>query len=45
MQQGRSEHGKEWTVAHRQTAEHYYDQAVGDPDAARELAARDGWRF
>jgi hypothetical protein len=29
----------------RQTAEHYYDHAGGDPDAARELAARDGWRF
>jgi hypothetical protein len=29
----------------RQTAERYYDQADGDPDAARELAKKDGWRF
>jgi len=29
----------------RQTAELYYDKADGDPDAARQLAARDGWRF
>jgi hypothetical protein len=29
----------------RQTAEHYYDGAGGDPDAARLMAAKDGWRF
>jgi hypothetical protein len=29
----------------RQTAEHYYDRAEGDPDAARLMAAKDGWRF
>jgi hypothetical protein len=29
----------------RQTAEDYYDQAGGDPDAARALAAKDGWQF
>ena len=29
----------------RGTAESYYDQAGGDPDAARELAAKDGYTF
>ena len=29
----------------RQTAEHYYDRAGGDPDAARAMATKDGWRF
>jgi hypothetical protein len=28
-----------------QTAERYYDRAGGDPEAARRMAARDGWRF
>ena len=27
------------------TAERYYDRAGGDPDAARVMAANDGWRF
>jgi len=29
----------------RQTAERYYEQAGGDPDGARKLAANDGWQF
>ena len=29
----------------RQTAEHYYDRAGGDPDAARVMAAKDGWQI
>jgi hypothetical protein len=29
----------------RQTAEGYYDRAGGDPDAARAMAAKDGWQF
>jgi hypothetical protein len=29
----------------RRTAEQYYDQAGGDPDAARAMATKDGWRF
>jgi hypothetical protein len=28
--------------ADRQTAEHYYDRAGGDPDAARAMAAKGG---
>jgi hypothetical protein len=29
----------------RQTAEHYYDRAGGDPDPARLMAGKDGWGF
>jgi hypothetical protein len=29
----------------RRTAEHYYDEAGGDPAAARLLAAKEGWGF
>ena len=41
----RSYTGRNGLWLDRRAAEHYYDRAGGDPDAARAVATKDGWRF